>query len=226
MRAAEHALAEGLLRGADAVVVGEPTGMDVGVAEKGVLWARVETTGVNAHGSMPELGDNAVQRAVRIASRLADWRPPGGEHALLGRGTAGVHRIHGGDDVNQVPAAAWLEVDARYLPGTSEDEVVAALRRAAQPEGARASVRVASSHPPFEISPDAPLARAALQASGGRAIGLPYGTEASRYAPAGFPTVILGPGDPGAAHTNAESVTLGALDRATGAYARLLRAYA
>jgi len=226
MRAAEAALAEGLLHGAEAIVVGEPTALDVGIAEKGVLWARIEARGTNAHGSMPELGDNAVQRAVRIASRLASYHPPG-EHPLLGRGTAGVHRIHGGDAVNQVPAAAWLEVDVRYLPGTKEDEVVEALRRATESEGrGLADVRVISSHPPFEIPPDSPLARSALAASGGRALGLPYGTEASRYAPAGIPTVILGPGEPDLAHTNRENVALEALERATEAYAKLLRAYA
>lgn len=230
MKAAEVALAEGLLAGIEAVVVGEPTAMAVGVAEKGVLWMRVECFGRTAHGSMPELGDNAVLRATRVAARLADARLAG-EHALLGRATLSVNRIGGGEAVNQVPAEAFLEADARYLPGASERDVLALVERALAPEAGQARVRVLSSHAPFEIDPSAPLARAALAAVAragqqARAVGLPYGTEASKFAPAGIPTVILGPGEPGFAHSDHESIALFELRAGADAYVALLEACA
>lgn len=221
MRAAEVALAEGMLSGFEGVIVGEPTSMRVGIAEKGVLWARVDATGTNAHGSMPELGDNAVARIVRIATRLSTYRPPG-KHSLLGGGTASLNRIWGGDAVNQVPAAAHLELDVRYLPGTSHEDVLRAVREAVAPEQGKAHVRVVSSHLPFEIAADAPLVRAALAAGGRGTVALPYGTEASKFAPAGIPTIIFGPGDQSLAHTNRESIALVELDAGTRAYAALL----
>lgn len=203
--------------------------MHVGVAEKGVLWLRVDATGVNAHGSMPELGDNAVERIVRVASRIAtSGTRSKGEHALLGRATMSVNKVSGGDAVNQVPARASLEIDARFLPGTTQEDVLAPVRAALAPEGGRATLHVLASHAPFETPADGPLARAALDASrtagvaGARAIGLPYGTEASKFAPAGIPTVILGPGEPGLAHTDHESIRLADLEAGAVAYARLL----
>lgn len=221
MKAAEHALAEGLLDGVQGVVVGEPTDMAVGVAEKGVLWLRITARGRNAHGSMPELGDNAAERMVRALSRLQGLRLEGA-HPLLGRATINLGTLRSGEAVNQVPASATAEMDVRYLPGMRSDDIIhAVLDITKEP----LEVAVHSDHLPFELPPEAPLARAALAAGGTRALGLPYGTEASKYAPAGIPSVILGPGEPGLAHTNRESIAVDALRRGAEVYARLLEAY-
>lgn len=219
MLAATRALDEGLLAGVDGVVVGEPTALQVGIAEKGVLWVRVEAGGRTAHGSMPELGDNAVDRLVRVLSRLD---APAGHHPLLGKPTLSVNRVGGGEAVNQVPAEAWAEVDVRYLPGGASPMDL--LGRALED---KATLRVLSSHAPFEVAPDAPLVRAAVEAARaagreGRTLGLPYGTEASKYAPAGIPTVILGPGEPGLAHTARESIALEDLEAGARCYQHLL----
>ncbi|HUR27923.1 MAG TPA: M20/M25/M40 family metallo-hydrolase [Planctomycetota bacterium] len=222
MNAARHALDEGSLAGIEAVVVGEPTNMDVGIAEKGVLWLKLTARGKNAHGSMPELGDNAAEKLVRALHRIAALRWEG-EHALLGKPTLNLGTLRSGEAVNQVPASAMAELDMRYLPGTRSDAVIERLRTAASEP---LEVEVLSDHAPFEIAPDSRLARAAVTAAGTRTLGLPYGTEASKYAPAGIPCVILGPGEPGLAHTNRESVRVDSLERAVSVYARLIEEYA
>lgn len=221
MQAARHALDEGLLAGVEAVVVGEPTSMDVGIAEKGVLWLRLTTRGRNAHGSMPELGDNAAERLVRALHRIGGLRWDG-QHALLGKPTLNLGTLRSGEAVNQVPASATADLDLRYLPGTRSVDIISQLRAAASEP---IEVEVRSDHAPFEIAPDSRLARAAVSAAGTRALGLPYGTEASKFAPAGIPCVILGPGEPGLAHTNREHVRVDALERAVGVYARLIEEY-
>lgn len=222
MKAASHALAEGFLQGAEAVVVGEPTDLEVGIAEKGVLWLRLTTRGRNAHGSMPHLGDNAAERMVRALHAIGALRWEG-EHPLLGKPTLNLGTLRSGEAVNQVPASAVAELDARYLPGARQDDIIARLRAAA---GEPIEIEVHSDHASFEIGPGSRLARAALAAAGSRALGLPYGTEASKFAPAGLPCVILGPGEPGLAHTNRESCGVDALRRAVEAYARLIEEYA
>lgn len=221
MKAAEHALAEGLLTHAEAVVVGEPTDFAVGIAEKGVLWLRLTTHGKNAHGSMPELGDNAAMRMVRALAAIDALRWEG-EHPLLGRPTVNVGTLRSGDAVNQVPAIAVAELDARFLPGTRAEDIISRLRAATREP---IDIAIHSHHAPFEIAPTSRLAQAAARATGTPMIGLPYGTEASKYAPAGIPSVILGPGEPGLAHTNRESVSLAALQRGVDVYARLLEEY-
>lgn len=225
MRAAERAVEEGFLRGFRAVVVGEPTSLQVGIAEKGVLWLKVATHGRNAHASMPELGDNAAERLVRLLPHLLAAHPRDESHPLLGTGTVSLGRIHGGEAINQVPASATAELDARFLPGT---DALGRFREALARSGEAAELEVLSLHPPFETLPDAPLvtrALAAVRAAGidARILGLPYGTEACKYAPLGLDVVILGPGDAGLAHTNREHVRLDALEAAVAAYAALLR---
>lgn len=233
MAAAVHAVEEGLLRGVEAVVVGEPTSLDVGLAEKGVLWLRVTTAGRNAHGSMPHLGDNAAVRLARVVAAIEAMPPFAGDHRLLGQPTRNLGTLHSGEAVNQVPALGRAEYDVRYLPGTDVREVLEAFRAAIAASGERATVEVLSHHPPFEVAAEHPLvqrAQAAVAAArGGRAprlLGLPYGTEASKFAPEGVACVILGPGEAALAHTNRESVPVEALEHAADAYARLMDAYA
>ena len=226
MGAAEGALREGLLSGFDAVVIGEPTSFAIGRAEKGVLWARVKTSGRNAHGSMPELGDNAAERLVRALHTLQGFRLPG-EHPLLGTPTINLGKLAAGEAVNQVPASATAELDVRYLPGTRQDDIMQALWTRFRQAGESPAIEVLSHHPPFETHAASPLVKAAQRALPQAPIlGLPYGTEASRFAPAGLDCVIVGPGEQALAHTNRESVRVDALREAERAYADLMAAYA
>jgi succinyl-diaminopimelate desuccinylase len=231
MGAAEGALRDGLLSGIEAVVLGEPTAFAIGTAEKGVLWLRARTSGRNAHGSMPELGDNAADRLVRALHGL-QGAPLSGHHPLLGHPTLNLGSIAGGEAVNQVPASATAELDIRYLPGMDAADVQRHVAQAFARGGESPALEVLGHHPPFETSPDARLvkdAASAVASARGEApplVGFPYGTEASRYAPAGLDCVILGPGEPALAHTNRESVRVDALREAERAYADLLKGYA
>ena len=62
------------LRRAKAVVVGEPTGLRVAYAEKGVLDLAIETRGKAAHGAMPHLGENAISKMMRILRGLESFK--------------------------------------------------------------------------------------------------------------------------------------------------------
>jgi len=52
-----------------ALVVAEPTGNQPLVGHKGALWLEAVTTGVTAHGSMPEKGVNAVHKPHALSQR-------------------------------------------------------------------------------------------------------------------------------------------------------------
>ena len=54
----------------DAVLVGEPTSLKLGVAQKGRAGIFVEASGRSAHTSRPELGDNAVYKMMEAISRI------------------------------------------------------------------------------------------------------------------------------------------------------------
>src|SRR5262244_2785358 len=54
---------------------GSETHVTVHVGEKGVAWRRLRVAGTPGHGSMPYGADNALVKAARVVSRLADYRP-------------------------------------------------------------------------------------------------------------------------------------------------------
>src|SRR5262249_48527286 len=106
----------GVLGCAGAIVVAEPTGNEPLVGHKGALWLQARTSGVTAHGSMPERGVNAISKAARAVTRLEQFTFDVPPHPVLGRATLNVGTIAGGLNVNSVPDAATIGIDIRTIP--------------------------------------------------------------------------------------------------------------
>ncbi len=206
---------------ADAAIVTEPTGLDVCVAHRGFVWARIETTGRAAHGSRYADGDDAIVRMGHVLAaldRLERDVLPRRTHPLLGRASVHASTVAGGLGLSTYPDRCILEVERRTLPGEDADGVAAELRRLLE-EAARASpglagrVDILLSRPAFEIAPDAPIVRVLIEsvrAVSGRAprlVGeLPW-FDAALLGAAGIPTVMFGPAGAGA-HAAEEWVDL------------------
>jgi succinyl-diaminopimelate desuccinylase len=181
------------LRG-DFVVCGEPTDMHVGVQAKGVLMVRVDVGGTAAHGATPWLGDNAVLRAVDLF-RLIQTLPFAVESApLFERPSINLGRIQGGDAVNKVPDACRMDVDVRYLPGQSPEDVLAQIRSL----DPRAEVEVLIERPPAAVPADHPMVLALLEAAGRQesssaSVGRDGASDAVAFLEVGVPAVEFGP---------------------------------
>src|SRR3989337_2957114 len=117
-----------LMGKAGAMVVGEPTSNHPYVGHKGSLKFHAGFRGVSAHGSMPELGENAIYKAARAVGALATFdfgQPP---HPVMGAATLSVGTFEGGSGVNLVPDTARIGVDIRTLPGMDHAALLARLR--------------------------------------------------------------------------------------------------
>lgn len=198
-------------RASGAIVV-EPTDLEVTLAHRGFAWYRVEYEGLASHGSQPELGVDAIDRAL---DGLVALRALGVEigarprHPLLGSGSVRVATIEGGTDAATVADRCVLVVERRTLPG--EPDPGAELERvlaASQP--ARIVSLVA--RPAMEAALDSPIARSVLTAvervGGAPAVrrGDPWWTDAGLIAAAGIPVVLIGPTG-GGAHADEEWVS-------------------
>ncbi|MEH3148583.1 MAG: M20 family metallopeptidase [Methylobacterium frigidaeris] len=220
----------GALGEASGLVVAEPTANRLAVAHKGALHLRARTRGATAHGSMPELGDNAVLKATRAVEALRRFRFAVPPHPLLGAPTLAVTSLHGGEAVNVIPDDCVLTLDIRTLPGQDHPAVLAALREQMGPD-----VVVdppLADLPGVGTGPSDPFVAAARDAlrevvgEPGEAIGMPYFTDGSVLQGAfACPTVILGPGEPGQAHQTDEWCATGAIEAAHGIYRSLLRSW-
>ena len=216
----------GMLPTARALLVAEPTANRLTPGHKGALWLRLAARGRAAHGSMPDLGVNAITPLARVAVSLHDQVLPG-DHPVMGRVTASVGTFSGGTRTNLVPDSAVMTVDVRLVPGVTADAIRAHIAAVA---GEAVMIEAILEMPAVYTPPGDPFAirvAAALAAgcTDARASApAPYFTDASVLAPAlDDPSVVLlGPGDPGQAHATDESCAVERIDQAVEIYTMLL----
>lgn len=223
---------------ADAAIVAEPTEMRCVIASKGCVRWRIRTRGRAAHSAKPHLGINAITAMARIVLALQEdherlARVP---HALLGPGTCNVGVIHGGVQVNFVPDEAVIEIDRRLLPGEEVDDVLAHYQSILND--------LATSHPglvaemekpmlqdwPFQTGEDTALVALSREILGEMShddavCGVPFCSDASKFARLGIPTILFGPGSIDQAHAAVEYVECAQVEEALDFYTRVLRRF-
>jgi succinyl-diaminopimelate desuccinylase len=198
-----------ILGKAGALVVAEPTGNQPLVGHKGAFWLKASATGVTAHGSMPESGDNAIYKIARAALALENFDFATLPHALMGQGTLNIGTVRGGLNINSVPDAADMTIDIRTVAGQDHRQIWGCLCSRMGPSiGLQTLLDVGSvftaPEDPWMQSVfarcqtffDTPLQPKTVS----------YFTDAAALRePLGQPpTVILGPGEPHMAHQTDE----------------------
>ena len=221
----------------DAAIVGEPTGMEIALAERGGAWITAVAHGRAAHGSQPDHGVNAIVTMSRFLLRLREALPDR-EHALVGRPTVNVALVSGGSAPNVVPDRCEVDIDRRIIPGEDDpDEVIAPFRRLVED--------LKSEYPDSDIEPWIRDWTEAAETDGSSviaaiardAVGIETGTPAPFVGFTGItdarfyindakiPTVILGPGSLSNAHIADEWVGVDELVTAARTYARIFVAF-
>jgi len=218
---------------ADAAIVTEPTELRLCIAHKGFVWLEIETRGVAAHGSRPDIGIDAVACMGRILTGVGDLdrrlrRRRG--HPLLGTGSIHASQIEGGRELSTYPARCVVKLERRTLPGedgaTALRELEGVIARARQADSQlSASTRVLIERPPSEVTSDSELtvivAGAAGEALGvpSNPIGVAYWMDMALFNAAGIPAVAFGPSGAGA-HADVEWVDLTSLEACAQTYLR------
>jgi succinyl-diaminopimelate desuccinylase len=213
-----------------AIVIPEPSYNDVYVAEKGAFWLEITTRGKTAHGSMPEMGRNAVIMMMALINELGKMTFPYKEHQLLGGFSQSINTIAGGVKTNVVPDQCVITVDMRTVPGQDHrsilkqvEELIAGLSR--RTPDFKASVKVTNDRAPVETSPKEPavqtFADIVAEVVGQRPVpkGVRYYTDAVAFVPVlKAPMIICGPGDAKLAHQPNEHVEISKLVQAAKIY--------
>ncbi|QDU60391.1 Acetylornithine deacetylase [Planctomycetes bacterium Pan216] len=204
---------------ADAAIVAEPTDLRLVTASKGLVRFRVLTKGKAAHSSKPHLGRNAINAMAHLlvtleadSAQLADV-----QHPLLGPATCNVGVINGGVQINFVPESCVIEIDRRRLPGEGIEEVLDHYQRLFDGLGfGEREIEVTMESPlltdePLETPADAMVVRVAAKAlerlgRDSEIVGVPFGSDASKFSARGIPSIIMGPGSIDQAHAAVEFV--------------------
>jgi len=197
---------------ADAAIVPEPTELQLAVAHRGFVGFELETHGVAAHGSRPDLGVDAIAKMghVLVALEQLDERLQlGPRHPLAGTGSVHASLIEGGQELSSFPARCLLTAERRTIPGETAADVERELRELA----GEATVRLIASRDPYEAPVEHPFVELVVRVTGAHAlVGAPFWTDAALIAGAGIPTVLYGPAGEGA-HAEVEWVDLASLER-------------
>lgn len=220
-----------------AVLVGEPTSMQVVDAHKGPVRWQVDVSGRAAHSSMAHLGVNAITYASRligelermeadlkITSRNDRFTPP--------YATLQVTMLEGGTANNIIPVFCRFGFEVRSLPGVDIDGIERRLltfadidcipqMRAVAPE---AGIKIARTNtvPPFIAAQQSLALSLALQLTGqNETYTVSYATEAGLFQDGGAPSIVCGPGDIAQAHTADEWIAESELVKCMGFMTRL-----
>ncbi|MEL6686180.1 MAG: acetylornithine deacetylase [Pseudomonadota bacterium] len=205
-----------LLPAPSAVIVGEPTNMQVIDGQKGIAVFRTEITGHEAHSSQPHRGVSAIMAAGRLMAKLNEindrlqrnadetspFTPP--------YTTISVGLINGGTASNILARRCGFTWDVRALPGDDVSAIRAEFEAEAKSVLAdmqaiapvcEITTEVLADGPPLlpeENNPAAELAQRLTGSNGRSAVS--YAAEAGQFQQAGFSTVICGPGSIDQAH--------------------------
>ena len=209
------------LRDASAVLVAEPSEFDIVVREKGVIQFAVRTGGKSAHASMPQLGENAITKMLSILRGLDDLqrmpRDPLEELTLC------IDTIRGGTQVNVIPNGCEVEVDSRFPPDMTGEDVVAMVRE--RLGEAECELEVLHLLEPVETDPTIEAVARLHEIVGGGAeiLGVPYATEMVMFKHDNPRLMVCGPGEPTQAHVVDESVEIDQVVRAKDIYVEYCR---
>jgi acetylornithine deacetylase len=207
---------------ADAAIVAEPTELRLVVAHKGFVWLEVETRGRAAHGSRPDLGEDAIVGMGQVLTglgALAQALRDNPSHPLLGSGSVHASLISGGVELSTYPERCVLALERRTVPGETVEIVERQIREIAD----GAEIRTTFVREPFEVADDEPIVQSVLRHAGGPEIaGVPFWADSAVFAAAGVPTVVFGPGGEGA-HAEVEWVDLADLERCKDVYVAVAR---
>ena len=196
----------------DLGIVGEPTGMNLAVAEKGLIVLDCTAHGKTGHAARDE-GNNALYKALDDIQWLRGFQFPE-VSPLLGPVKTTVTQISAGTQHNVVPDRCQFVVDVRTNERYQNQEIVDFLRGKLQSEIVPRSTHLNSSR----ISENHPLIRKGIE-MGKTTYGSPTLSDQSMMP---FETLKMGPGESARSHTPDEFILLSEIRAGIRDYIELL----
>lgn len=202
-----------LLPKIDVAIVGEPTLMQLAIAEKGLLVLDCYAHGKAGHAAHG-LGDNSIYKAVEAIEWFRNYKFPKVSETL-GEIKMTVTQIEAGNQHNVIPAECHFVVDIRITDSYSNKEVLEIVKENVNVEVKERSLRLNSSSIPKEH----PLVKAGIEL-GRKTYGSP---TLSDQAVLTCPSLKLGPGDSLRSHTADEFIYVREIEEGVQLYVDLLK---
>lgn len=196
----------------DFAIVGEPTGFQPAIAEKGLMVIDAVAHGKAGHAARNE-GDNAIYHAIEDIKWLSEWQFPK-QTELLGPVKNTVTIVNAGTQHNVIPDQCTFTIDVRSNECYTNEEIFEYFQQHLKSELKARSFRLSSSR----INIEHPFVKRCIEK------GLkPFGSPTlSDQALMRFPSLKLGPGESSRSHTADEFIKISEIDNAISMYIELL----
>ncbi|AEA46343.1 M20/M25/M40 family metallo-hydrolase [Archaeoglobus veneficus] len=185
-------------------VVMEPTSLKIAATHYGVVEVAVRVKGRPAHGSMPEYGENAIEKAVEMIGKLKSI------HDLT------ILKIEGGGDEYVIPDVCSVKLDFLLKPGESASNLKRRIVGIVREYG---EVEVLEEEADGFISGNSvtSVLETAIKKAG---LGVDYTvmpswTDAINLKTAGWDVVVWGPGELAYCHTPLERIDVREIEKAS-----------
>ncbi len=199
----------------DVAIVGEPTLMQLAIAEKGLVVFDAVVKGTPSHAAHPNT-DNSIYNTIEVLQWFKDYKFEKTSEAL-GDVKMTVTQINAGAQHNVVPAQVDLVVDVRVNDAYNNKEIADLLKKDAPCELKERSLRLNSS----KIDKDHPLVKSGI-ALGRTTYGSP---TLSDQAALSCQSLKLGPGDSTRSHSANEFIYVHEIEEGIDLYIKLLKGF-
>ena len=193
-------------------VVGEPTLMDLAIAERGLMVLDCVSHGKAGHAAREE-GENAIYKAIKDIEWFKTYEFAK-KSSLFGPIKMSVTVIEAGSQHNVVPAICKFTVDVRVTDTYKNEEVLRIIRQNVNCDVFPRSTRLKSS----SISTDHPIVMAGIDL-GRKTYGSP---TTSDQALLDIPSLKIGPGDSARSHMADEFIYVNEIKEGIGFYIQLI----
>ncbi|AOM76713.1 M20 family metallo-hydrolase [Pedobacter steynii] len=194
-------------------IVGEPTLMNLAIAERGLLVLDCVSTGKAGHAAREE-GDNAIYKALKDIEWFRNYRFSKVSE-MFGPLKMSVTIINAGSQHNVVPATCTFTVDVRVTDAYSNEEVLKIIRTNVDCEVTPRSIRLK----PSSIDKEHPFVQSGI-ALGRTTYGSPTTSDQALLS---IPSVKIGPGDSARSHMADEYVFVNEIEEGIQLYIDMLK---
>lgn len=232
----------------EAVLLTEPSDLQIKRGQRGRMEMKVHTRGVSCHGSAPDRGENAIYKTARVIEAVEQLNLQLHSESILGKGTITVTDIRSSaPSLCAVPDAAVLHLDRRLTKGETMASAIGEIENLPAVKTAGAEITIPeyevksytgltyplkAYYPMWLMDESHPLVQTAIQA---------YQTQFQKKAQLGvwdfstngvatkglfdIPTIGFGPGKEKYAHTPNEQIHEADLTQALAFYASFTHAF-
>src|ERR1700712_848321 len=193
-------------------IVGEPTLMELAIAERGLMVLDCTAHGRAGHAAR-EKGDNAIYKALTDIEWFRSFKFPN-ESEVFGPIKMSVTIINAGSQHNVVPASCVFTVDVRVTDAYRNEEVLEIIKQHVSSDVKPRSIRLK----PSKIDKDHPIVQAGIKL-GRTTYGSPTTSDQSLL---DIPSLKVGPGDSARSHTADEFVYVDEIREGIELYIKML----